>query len=36
MVVTAYAEGWDRDTTNAINFANFSLNLVFGGIYAPL
>ncbi len=36
MVVTVYAEGWDRDTTNDINQAHFSLNLVFGGTYAPL
>jgi hypothetical protein len=36
MVVTTYAEGWDRDATNAINHANFSLNLAFGGFYAPL
>lgn len=36
LVVTVYAEGWDRDTTNDIHYANFALNLVFGGRYAPL
>jgi hypothetical protein len=36
LVVTIYAEGWDRDMNNNINYANFSLNLVFGGRYAPL
>ncbi len=36
MVVTVYAEGWDRDMHNDINYAAFALNLVFGGRYAPL
>ncbi len=36
LVVTVYAEGWDRDTTNAIHFASFAMNLAFGGRYAPL
>lgn len=36
LVVSIYAEGWDRDTTNDINLSSFLVNLVFGGRYAPL
>ncbi len=35
MVMSIYAEGWDKDCTNAVEFASFATNVVFTGRYAP-
>lgn len=35
MVMSIYAEGWDKDCTNAVEFASFATNVVFSGRYAP-